>query len=66
MMMKFYTKLMEWAADREGVTAIEYALMAGFVSMAFFATASIVGADLGAIMDSGLTGVLDPGSRGVE
>jgi len=39
-------------ADKEGATAIEYAVIAGLISVVVIAGASIIGGDLGTIMTS--------------
>ncbi|MDH1007637.1 Flp family type IVb pilin [Pseudomonas nicosulfuronedens] len=41
-----------FAADKEGATAIEYAVIAGLISVVVIAGASIIGGDLGTIMTS--------------
>ncbi|MFV3330506.1 Flp family type IVb pilin [Pseudomonas sp. NY15437] len=50
--LKLYCKAKAFMADKEGATAIEYAVIAGLISVVVIAGASIIGGDLGTIMTS--------------
>lgn len=50
--LKLYCKAKSFMADKEGATAIEYAVIAGLISVVVIAGASIIGGDLGTIMTS--------------
>lgn len=45
-------KLMKFLRDEDGVTAIEYGLIAGLIAIAIVATVSTVGGDLKTIFTS--------------
>ncbi|MBD9513560.1 Flp family type IVb pilin [Pseudomonas sp. PDM22] len=50
--LKLYCKAKAFAADKEGATAIEYAVIAGLISVVVIAGASVIGEDLGTIMEN--------------
>ncbi|MFV3411310.1 Flp family type IVb pilin [Pseudomonas nitroreducens] len=50
--LKLYCKAKAFAADQEGATAIEYAVIAGLISVVVIGGASIIGGDLGTIMEN--------------
>ncbi|MDH0287935.1 Flp family type IVb pilin [Pseudomonas sp. GD04087] len=50
--LKLYCAAKAFAADKEGATAIEYAVIAGLISVVVIAGASVIGGDLGTIMTS--------------
>lgn len=50
--LRLFCMAKAFAADKEGATAIEYAVIAGLISVVVIAGASIIGGDLGTIMTS--------------
>nr|WP_279577225.1 Flp family type IVb pilin [Pseudomonas sp. LA21] len=44
--LKFYCKAKAFAADKEGATAIEYAVIAGLIGVVIIAGARILGTDI--------------------
>jgi len=50
--LKLYCKAKAFMADKEGATAIEYAVIAGLISVVVISAAALIGTDLGVIMDS--------------
>ena len=48
--LKLYCKAKAFAADKEGATAIEYAVIAGLISVVVIGGAALVGGDLETIM----------------
>lgn len=48
---RFHRKLRTFLADREGATAIEYAVIAGLISIAVILAATPIGNRVGALMD---------------
>ena len=54
--MELYTRLMTWIADfksnEEGVTAIEYGLLAALIAVIMAAGAAVLGTDLDALFDT--------------
>ena len=50
--LKVYCKAKAFMADKEGATAIEYAVIAGLISVVVISAAALIGTDLGVIMDS--------------
>ena len=47
--LKFYCKTKSFIADREGATAIEYAVIAGLIAVAIVTTAKALGTDISAV-----------------
>jgi pilus assembly protein Flp/PilA len=47
---RHFRQLRTFMADREGATAIEYAVIAGLISIAIVAAASPIGTKVGALM----------------
>ncbi|WP_259759565.1 Flp family type IVb pilin [Pseudomonas sp. GCEP-101] len=50
--LKLYCKAKAFMADKEGATAIEYAVIAGLISVVVISAAALIGTDLGNIMDN--------------
>jgi Flp/Fap pilin component. len=50
--LKLYCKAKAFTADKEGATAIEYAVIAGLISVVVISAAALIGTDLEAIMTS--------------
>lgn len=50
--LKLYCKAKAFAADKEGATAIEYAVIAGLISVVVIGGAALVGGDLETIMSN--------------
>jgi pilus assembly protein Flp/PilA len=50
--LKLFCMAKAFAADKEGATAIEYAVIAGLISVVVIAGASIIGGDLKTIMEN--------------
>ncbi|WP_253452737.1 Flp family type IVb pilin [Pseudomonas nitroreducens] len=50
--LKLYCMAEAFAADKEGATAIEYAVIAGLISVVVITGAAIIGGDLETIMTS--------------
>lgn len=48
--LKLFCMAKAFAADKEGATAIEYAVIAGLISVVVITGAALIGTDLGAIM----------------
>lgn len=47
--LKLYCKAKAFVADKEGATAIEYAVIAGLIAIAIVGTAEILGDDISAV-----------------
>ncbi|WP_447755899.1 Flp family type IVb pilin [Pseudomonas nicosulfuronedens] len=47
--LKLYCKAKAFAADKEGATAIEYAVIAGLIAIAIVGTAKVLGTDISAV-----------------
>ncbi|RFQ25139.1 Flp family type IVb pilin [Pseudomonas sp. ATCC 13867] len=50
--LKLYCKAKAFAFDREGATAIEYAVIAGLIAVVMIAAVKIVGTDIDGIFDN--------------
>lgn len=50
--LKLFCMAKAFAADKEGATAIEYAVIAGLISVVVITGAALIGTDLGTIMTS--------------
>lgn len=48
--LKLYCKAKAFMADKEGATAIEYAVIAGLISVVVISAAALIGDDLSTIM----------------
>ncbi|QJP12135.1 Flp family type IVb pilin [Pseudomonas multiresinivorans] len=48
--LKLFCMAKSFAADKEGATAIEYAVIAGLISVIVITGAALIGTDLGTIM----------------
>lgn len=47
--LKFYCRAKAFVADKEGATAIEYAVIAGLIAVAIVATARTLGLDIAGV-----------------
>ncbi|QRY81644.1 Flp family type IVb pilin [Pseudomonas sp. PDNC002] len=47
---RLYSRLHAFLSDREGATAIEYAVIAGLISIAIVAAATPIGTKIGSLM----------------
>lgn len=47
--LKLYCKAKAFAAEKEGATAIEYAVIAGLIAVAIVGAAKILGTDISAV-----------------
>ncbi|MCE4071603.1 MULTISPECIES: Flp family type IVb pilin [Pseudomonas] len=47
---RLYSRLRTFLSDREGATAIEYAVIAGLISIAIVAAATPIGTKIGSLM----------------
>jgi pilus assembly protein Flp/PilA len=54
---KFFGKFKTFIRDREGATAIEYAVIAGLISIALLTAATPIGTKIGALMTAVKTAI---------
>ncbi|MHB9798072.1 Flp family type IVb pilin [Pseudomonas sp. MT3] len=58
--LKLYCKAKAFAFDREGATAIEYAVIAGLIAVVMIAAVKVIGGDVNSIFENAHTKLTTP------